>query len=70
MSVDHGNPLLRSCFTGTGKPKKAFPTRADARQFNRRNRTSLQAYKCPHHGWHLGTNTRTRRLQRQRRRRS
>jgi hypothetical protein len=67
VSVDHGNPLLRSCFTGTGKPKRAFPTRADAREFNRRNRTSLQAYECPFHGWHLGRPGHTRKIQRQQR---
>lgn len=65
MTIEHGNPLLRSCFTSAGKPKKAFATRAAARGFNRRNRTSLQAYECPYHGWHLGTPARTRRLKRQ-----
>lgn len=54
-AVDRGNRLLRSCFTRAGKPKRTYPSQSDAKEANKRNRTSLHAYECEFcNGWHLG----------------
>lgn len=45
---------LRQCFTRHGKPKRRFASRAEAREFNRRQRSSLHAYQCADGHWHLG----------------
>lgn len=45
---------LRQCFTRAGKPKRRFGTRAEAREFNRQQKSSLHAYECDCGHWHLG----------------
>lgn len=51
--------LPRSCANVDGSPKIAYPNRVDARAAahatgSRGDGTPAGAYRCDHHGWHVG----------------